>query len=96
MSNYDTPHTTLDRHLGVDHLNLNEPAQNNSMEFAIGTQFDMAASGPPVNTPSYNNPLASVAAVENLTSYYDSPRRTGIVNIVCILYCRVCRLVVEK
>ncbi len=69
MSKYDTPHCTIESHSGGD--------KTTSMEFAVGTQFASAVTGPPLNTPSYNNPLASVPTVENLSVFYDSPGTTG-------------------
>ena len=69
MSKYDTPHATIDNH--------SEGVKNTSMKFAVGTQFENAVTGPPINTPSYNNPLASVATVENLPTFYDTPEATS-------------------
>jgi hypothetical protein len=66
MSNYDTPHSTLESHRG----------KTTSMEFAVGTQFESATTAP-LNTPSYNNPLASVPTVENLATFYDGSGATG-------------------
>ena len=69
MSEYDTPHGTLQSHP--------EEEKTTSMDFAVSTQFKNAVSGPPLNTPSYNNPLASVPTVENLSTFYDTPGATG-------------------
>ncbi|CAB3978436.1 SHC-transforming 1-like [Paramuricea clavata] len=68
MSNYDTPHSTLESHSGRD--------MASSLEFTVGTQFESAVTGPPLNTPSYNNPLASVPTVGNLPTLYDTPGAT--------------------
>jgi hypothetical protein len=73
MSNYDTPHSTLESHSGRD--------MASSLEFTVGTQFESAVTGPPLNTPSYNNPLASVPTVGNLPTLYDTPGATGNENI---------------
>ena len=72
MSKYDTPHSTLETHP--------EEEKNILMDFAVSTQFKDVVTGPPLNTPSYNNPLASISTVENLSTFYDTPGTTGNIN----------------
>lgn len=73
ISKYDTPHTTIETH---------SEEKTIFMDFAVSTQFKHAVTGPPLNTPSYNNPLASVPTVENLSTFYDTPGATG--NIIML------------
>lgn len=68
MSNYDTPHSTIE----TQSLRKTDI----SMEFAIGTQFDAAANHLRPSAPSYDIPLASVPTVDNL-SFYETPGATG-------------------
>ena len=79
MSTYDTPHSTLESH--------SSKTKTTSMEFAVGMQFESALTVPR-NTPSYNNPLASVPTVENLAHFNDASGAGGSDTTYCNEYCK--------
>lgn len=77
MSSYDTPNGTLEPD-GPHYFEVEELTNKSaSLEFAVGTQYHSAATGPPVTAPSYNNPLESEPHANSQNGFYDNPGMKG-------------------